>query len=352
MIREVACIIIPKVHGYTPGRSAGLQRGGGCAAIADRMPTYWELMLLVLPVFAVMAVGVGLRRVGWLNATADASLLKLVVNLLYPALIFENVHANPALRTVGNLAWAPLVGFGTVAVGIALCYYAAQALGLTVGAGRRTFAFSTGIYNYSYMTVPLMVALFGGDSLGVLFVHNVGVEAAVWTVGVLVLAGESLRTGWRQLLNPPVLGLVLAVAVNLSGLGPHVPEAGLGVVRALAACAIPLGLLLSGATMAEHLFTQPVDLFEWRTSLVAVALRLGALTGLFLLLAKFGPFSADLKHVIVVQAAMPAAFLPLVLVKHHGGHSLTAMRCVLATVVASILLMPLWLRVGLVWVGG
>lgn len=315
------------------------------------MPTYWELLLLILPVFAVMGVGVTLRRVHWLNAEADESLLKVVVNVLYPALIFENVHANPALREPGNLAWAPLVGIGTVAGGLAVCFYAGRALGFAVGTGLRTFAFSTGTYNYSYITVPLMAALFGEGSLGVLFVHNVGVEAAIWIGGVLVLSGEPLRSGWRRLSSPPVLALVIAVAVNLSGLGAHLPAVILGVVHALAVCAIPLGLILSGATLAEHLFARPADLFEWRTSLAAVGLRLGVMTGLFLLLAKFGPFSADLRHVILVQATMPAAFLPLVLVKHHGGHMLTAVRVVLATVLASILLMPLWLRLGLAWVG-
>jgi len=315
------------------------------------MTSYWQLLQLILPVFAVMAIGAGLRRVGWLNAEADSSLLKLVVNLLYPALIFENVHANSALRESGNLVWAPLVGFVTITGGIAVCYSAARLLGLA-GAGQRTFAFTTGIYNYAYITVPLMAGLFGRESLGVLFAHNVGVEAAIWTVGVLVLAGHSLREGWRQLYSPPVLALVLAVGVNLAGLGGHVPEVGLGVIRTLAACAIPLGLLLSGATMAEHLFTRPAELFAWRTSLGAVALRLGVLSGLFLLLAKFGPFSADLKHVILVQATMPAAFLPLVIVKHYGGDSLTAVRGVLATVVASVVLMPLWLHWGLAWLAG
>jgi predicted permease len=336
------------------------------------MTSYWNLLQLVLPVFAVMGIGVALRRADWLNAAADASLLKLVVNLLYPALIFENVHANSALREAGNLAWAPLVGFGTIAGGIALCYYAARVLGLggvgagpagggraapasglPTGAGKscRTFAFTVGIYNYAYITVPLMAALFGRESLGVLFAHNVGVEAAIWTVGVLVLAGHSLREGWRQLYSPPVLALVLAVGVNLSGLGGHIPEVVLGVIRTLAACAIPLGLLLSGATMAEHLFTRPADLIEWRTSLAAVGLRLGVLSGVFLLLAKFGPFSPELKHVILVQATMPAAFLPLVIVKHYEGDSLTALRSVLATVVASIVLMPLWLKWGLAWLG-
>jgi len=315
------------------------------------MTSYWQLLLLILPVFALMALGMGLRRVSWLTAEADASLLKLVVNLLYPCIIFEHVHANPALRDAGNLSWAPLLGFVTMAGGIALCYQAARLLGFTVGTGLRTFAFSTGIYNYSYITVPVMVALFGAGSLGVLFAFNVGAEVAIWIVGVMVLSGQSWRQGWRQLLSPPVLALVVSVAVNLLRLDAYIPGLMLDVVRPLAACAIPLGLILSGATMAEHFFGRPRELFELRTSLAAVGLRLGVLTGLFLLLARFGPVSADLRHVLLVQAAMPAAFLPLVLVKHYGGHSLTAVRIVLATVLGSILLTPLWLRFGLAWLG-
>jgi predicted permease len=306
------------------------------------MMSYWQLLLLILPVFALMALGMGLRRVGWLTAEADTSLLRVVVNVLYPCIIFENVHANPALRDPGNLAWAPLVGFATMSGGIAVCYYAARLLGFTVGTGLRTFAFSAGIYNYSYITVPVMTALFGSGSLGVLFAHN---------VGIMVLAGRSWRDGWRQLLSPPVVALVVSVAVNLTGLAPHLPGLVLAVVRPLSACAIPMGLILSGATMAEHFFQRPRELFELRTSLAAVGLRLGVMTGLFLLLARFGPFSPDLRHVIMVQAAMPAGFLPLVLVRHHGGHLLTAVRVVLATVLASILLTPLWLRLGQVWVG-
>lgn len=315
------------------------------------MTSYVHLLLLILPVFGVMGLGVLLRRLEWLTAEADASLLRLVVNVLYPCIIFENVHANPALRDPGNLGWAPLVGFVTMVGGMAVCHYAGRLLGFTVGTGLRTFAFSAGIYNYAYITVPLVQELFGRQTLGVLFVHNVGAEAAIWMVGILLLAGESLRTGWRRMLNPPFWALLVAVGVNLTGLDRFVPDVALAVVHALAVCAIPMGILLSGATMGEHVFRRPADLFDVRTSLGAVALRLGALTGLFLLLARYGPFSADLKHVILVQAVMPAAFLPLVLVKHYGGQPLVAVRVVLATVVASIALIPLWLRLGLAWLG-
>ena len=316
------------------------------------MPSYWQILLLVLPVFALMGLGVALRRVRWLTAEADESLLKLVVNVLYPCLILDHVPVNAALRDPANLAWAPLVGFGTMAFGIGACYYAARLLGFTVGTGLRTFAFAAGIYNYSYITVPLMTALFGRESLGVLFVYNVGAEAAIWTVGVLVLAGQSWRGGWRKLVSPPMVARVVAVALNLSGLGAHLPAMVLTAVSALSACAIPLGLVLSGATMAEHLFDRPRELFVARTAFAAVVLRLGLLPALFLLLARYGPFLPDLRHVLVAQAGMPAAFLPLVLVKYYGGHQLTAVRVVLATVVASVLLLPWWLHAGLAWTGG
>ena len=75
------------------------------------MMSYWQLMELILPVFAIVAIGVALRRVQWLTAAADESLLKLVVNFLYPCLIFESVEGNPALRDPRNLLWAPLAGF-------------------------------------------------------------------------------------------------------------------------------------------------------------------------------------------------------------------------------------------------
>lgn len=314
------------------------------------MPTYWQLLLLILPVFALIAIGAVMRRVKWLTAEADASLLKLVVNFLYPCLIFENVLGNAALRQPGNLLLAPLVGFVTIAMGIYLSYYAGRAIGLTQGEGLRTFAFSTGIYNYGYVALPLMAALFGSDSVGVLLVHNVGCEAAIWTVGILMLAGLSLRDGWRKLVNPPVFALIAAVLGNTLDLGRFMPGVALNVIHLSAACAIPLGLMLIGATLVEF-FTRPRELFDVRVTLTSSLLRLGVLPVLFLLLAKFLPCPDDLKRVIIVQAAMPAGILPLVIAKHYGGRPLTAVQVVIGTTVLGVFLIPLWLHLGIRWVG-
>lgn len=315
------------------------------------MPTYWQLLLLILPIFALIGIGAVLRRLGCLAPEADASLLKLVMGFLYPCLIFENVLGNTALREPGNLLFAPLVGFGTIAIGIYLAYYVGKALGLTVGEGLRTFAFSTGIYNYGYVAIPLMAALFKQDSsVGVLLVHNVGCEAAIWTVGILMLSGLSLREGWRKLLNAPVLALVAAVLANTLDLGRLMPSVVTQVIHLSAACSVPIGLLLIGAALVAYL-GRPRELFDLRVTLASSVLRLGVLPVLFLLGAKFLPLPDDLKRVMIVQAAMPAGVMPLVIAQHYGGRPLTAAQIIIGTSVLGVFLIPLWLRLGLLWIG-
>lgn len=311
---------------------------------------YWALLALVMPVFAVIAAGAGARRAGWLKPEADESLLKLVVNFLYPCLIFDNALGNAALRAPGNLFVAPLLGFATMAGGILLAYAVARRAGFAVGSGLRTFAFSVGIFNYGYMAIPLVEKLFGREALGVLFVFNVGCEAAIWTVGILMLAGVSLRGGgWRRVLNPPVYALVLAVALNLAGADSWLPVILRQSIKMVAACAVPLGLLVIGGTLVEYL-AAPRTLVDRKITPLSCALRLGVIPLAMLAPAAFLPLPPELKGVLVVQAAMPAGILPIVIAKHYGGRPLVAVQIVLGTTAVGLFTVPLWLRVGLNWI--
>jgi malate permease and related proteins len=312
------------------------------------MPSYWELLLICLPVFVLIGIGTGLRQVGWLTEEADASLLKLVVNFLYPALIFETVLGNSRAMSAQNLLLAPAVGFVTMAVGIGIALWVGRLAGLSTGHGLRTFAFGVGLYNYGYIPIPVLERIFGADSLGVLLVHNVGCEAAIWTVGILVLSGLSLREGWRKLLNPPVVSLAAAVALNLLGWAEAIPEVVTRVVHLCGACAIPLGLLLIGATLREYM-GRPSQLVSLRVSPLAIFLRLGLLPLTILGLGAVLPCPDELKHVMIVQAAMPAGVLPIVIAKHYGGQPHVAVQVVIGTTLVALFTIPLWIRLGLGW---
>ena len=314
------------------------------------MMSYWQLLLLVLPVFAVIGVGVVVRRVHWIEGPAETSLIRLVVNLCYPALIFESVAGNAALRSPSNVLLPPLVGFGITWFGIRAGLLAARAIGLHVGTGLRTFALAVGITNYGYLPLPIMEGIWGPDSRGVLLVHNVGVEAAIWTVGLLVLSGESLREGWRRLVSPIVITLVLSVVCNLTGVTPLLPKVVTDAIHALGVCGIPLGLIMTGVSLANFL-DEPRHLFDAKVAGAAALLRLGVLPVALLLLARYLPCSVELKHVILVQAAMPAAMVSVIIARLYGGHPRTAVQIVLGTTALGIFVIPLWLRAGLAWVG-
>jgi len=313
---------------------------------------FLTVLTAVLPVFAIMGVGLWLRQRNWLSADADASLMRITVNLLLPSLIFDSVLDNAALRRPENLLLPPLVGFGMVVVGVALAGAFARLAGLQTKPERRTFAFLTGLQNYGYLVIPLCITLFDPDTTGVLFVHNVGPEIAMWTLGVALLSGSGLAIGWKKIFNAPLVALLLAVLLNLLGIWfmPPTPIAVAGkiiltVVHWLGQSAIPLALLLIGAIVADHLDDARGG-HAVRVVTVAALVRLGIMPVLFLLLAKFLPCSIELKRVLVLQGAMPSAVLPIVLTKHYGGDARTSLQVALGTSLIGLVTIPLWIRFG------
>jgi predicted permease len=304
----------------------------------------------VMPVFLIAGSGFAMRKLSWLTSEADTSLLRVTINLLVPCLAFDSLLGNEAFANRSNLVLPPLVGFGTIVCGLLAASGAATLFRKSPPQVRRTFAYSVAIYNYGYIPIPLALALFDRETVGVLFVHNVGVEIAFWIFGLLLLAGIGLRTSWRRLLNAPLITIVVTLSLNALISRDDMPAFFMNAVRPLGQCAIPIGLVLIGATMADHAH-EFVRSHGGPVMALASVLRLGLLPASFLLIARFLPLSVELKRVVVLQAAMPAAVFPIVLTRHYGGDPVTALRVVVATSALGLVTIPLWIRLGLKWMG-
>ena len=303
----------------------------------------------VIPVFGVAGLGVFIRKLNWLSEEADKSLLRVCVNVLLPCLILDKSLGNPALTQTSNLLLAPLMGYLLIGVGMFVAYWMKPLHGLKDATERRTFALTVGMHNYGYVPLPLALLLFDQATAGVLFLHIIGVEMAMWTLGVMLLSGGQVRD-WRKLINAPLIAIVLAVTLNALGWNARVPEVVGTGMHWLGGCAIPLALILIGAIMADHLG----DFHSangWRVMSSAVLLRIGLLPVLFLILAKFIPMTMEHQRVLVLEAAMPTAVFPVVLSKLYKGDPATAMRAVLATSVVSLVTIPLWIKLGSAFVG-
>ena len=329
------------------------------------MHEFLQILGSVIPIFLLMAAGAAVRRANLLNEQADRSLLNVVVHILQPCLILDHVIPSEALRRSGNLLWSPLLGFVCMGGGIMLAALAARLCRIPPGEKARTFAFTAGVFNYGYIPLPLIDVLYGANALAVLFVYNLGAEIAFWTVGFAMFEGRSMIREWPRVFTTPVRAVLLGTAINLltAHWGIRLDAATLAsaswgwpvrvvmdTIHLTGTCVIPVAMLLIGATMADFWG-------RFRSSSgamamgVALAVRNLICPAAFVLMAWLLPISQELKETLVVQAAMPAGVLTLVLVRHHGGDVPVALQVIFSTTAMAMITLPLWIHFGMQWVG-
>lgn len=306
-----------------------------------------RLLQIVLPVFLVMGAGYVMRRTRILTEDADQSLLGILIKLFIPCLALDVIIGNEALMRPANLLLPPLAGFLSVALGLGVSLIVGKFFLKGSVTVRRTFACTAGLQNYGYIPLPLCQALFDSEVVGVLFAFNLGVEVAMWSLAVMTVSGgHAKKRWWEPLWNPPIVAVIAAIVLNLAGAESWIPSTIDTAWHMLGLCAVPLGLLLSGALLADYA-TPHVLRSGWNATLLGIGLRIGLLPVLMLAFAYILPADPALHSVLVVQAAMPSAVFPIVLAKLHRGDVPTAIRIVIGTSLAGLVTIPLWLSLGL-----
>ena len=312
------------------------------------MLDFASILTVVMPVYLTMVAGFMMRKRSLLTQEVDAGAMRLCVTLLTPCLILERVVGNEAVMHPLPVVMAAGLGYGLVALGIALAYFAAPLIGLKNHEGRRSFAVSTGLQNYGFVAIPIVTALFPDKgTLGVLFTFTLGVELACWTAGVGLLTGLG-NAPWKLALNPPVLTILFSLLLNFTGLHAHVPEVAYRTCSMIGACAVPLAVLVIGASIAD-IWGQ--EKMRWSVALLSPLLRLGVIPLAFLAAAWLLPLSVELKRILIIQGAMPSAVFRIMVARHYGGHAPTAVQCVLSTTLVSIGTTPLVIAWALRFVG-
>ncbi len=308
----------------------------------------------VTGVFLVMGVGALARKRNWLTRESDASLANLTANVLLPMLFIDRVLAGSKLDSLLDAWIPPAIGFSTSVLGLILALAVARGLGRFIGcesdSAQRAFALGVGICNYGYIPLPL-AQFFYPDAEVDLILHNVGVDIALWTVGIWIIAGGKDSGMKRALLSPPILAILFAVTIKQLGLVPLLPDAVLQMTHELANCTIPLGLLLSGAIIVDF-----IPQARWRDSVrtivAAVVLRQGIMPIIMLGSAALLPLAHSVEQVVVLQAAMPSATFPIVLARLYDKDTTTALRVILGTGLVGLITIPLWLYAGRLWLLG
>lgn len=310
---------------------------------------FFDLLGIVAPVFLVAGIGFGLRRIRWMAPEADASVLKLGVNVMFPALILDTILGNPLLAHPSALWFPPLLAFLVIVLSmllVALLLLPIKLPRATVGAAVVT----AGVQNFGYMVIPLVEVLFDRETLGLLFVHNLGVETAMWSIGVWVLTRGGGGTFWKHLLSGPPFAILCALLLNLLHAHEWLPLFVRKALHMLGQASIPLALLLTGATIYDQVRDRQEGRSHYGALTLALLARVALLPLLILAIARWVPMEESLRKILVLQAAMPAAIMPVVICRLFHADSRMSVQIILASTAISLLTIPLWIKAGLWWI--
>jgi len=294
-----------------------------------------------------MGAGFVTHRIGWLENDIETGVMRLALNLLVPCLIIDVVVGNSALEQASIVVWGIGMGFMIIVLGYPIAYLLGRIFGLQKGGGRRTFSIVAAIQNYGYLPLPIIATLFPGQPgpIALVFIHGLGVEIALWTVGLLILSPHS-GPPWKKLINGPFIAVIISLTLNYSGGHALIPDVVRTAMHMLAVTAIPISIFMIGAIISR-LYDPSIWHHAGRTAGASILTRLIILPMMILLLIHLLPIPADLAKVLVIQAGMPAAIMPIVVARLYDGHVPTAIKVVLITSFASILTAPAVIAFGL-----
>jgi hypothetical protein len=307
-------------------------------------------ILQILLVLALMAFGALARRRSILSDAGTAEMTRLLISIIYPALIFYSITRMHPQDLARN--WIlPLMTILIAGIGLALGMLAIRWIKPADSRRAGAFLFQSTVNNYLFLPLPLVMLLWGAEGIALLVFASMGFELTVWTVGVFLFnRSSSFSEGIRSVFGPPLITLLCAVVwICLRDLSPvRLPDSALlnrifeliyTGAELIGRATVSLSMFVAGSRIATLRMKSIHDPHVWIVS----TLRLVVAPVLFILLLKQIPMTELARNILTVVAVMPAAVASLIFSERFNGDSDFVAATLLVTHVGAILTVPVLL---------
>jgi predicted permease len=292
--------------------------------------------MAIAPIFVLILMG-GIAR--WRHLVPDAFWApaeKLTYYLFFPALLAQST----ATASLGGL---PIVPMAAALIGAVLTVAALTLLVrplTSIGSTAFTSVFQGSIRPNTYIAIALVIALWGPDGLAVLSIALICVVPLVNLLSVLILARASGGTGAEGsnalkmiASNPIILGILLGVALNLSGIG--LPPTIGPLMEILGRAALPVGLLAVGAGLDLTALRG-----QMRSAVLGTAVKLLVMPAVTVLACRIAGLDGLTFAVCILYGAVPCSASSHVLARQMGGDAALMAGIITATTLAAMVTIP------------
>ena len=205
------------------GEISGLEKAAPRRAHFDKthnVEKYFTLMGAIIPIYAIIASGWGMRKLGWMKPEGDASIMRIAIDFTLPCFIIYNLLGNERLRDIEYSLGAILIGAVGMGLSLLICWQVARAISLKVGEGKRTFTVATAAHNYGFFMIALIAIYYGGQSgemIGLLITHNIGCDIVYWSVGFLIISNTG-KFSLKTFLRGPFIAVFVSLGLVWTGM--------------------------------------------------------------------------------------------------------------------------------------
>lgn len=304
-----------------------------------------SIVNVILPIFALMALGFVAVRLKLFPAQGIQSLIAFVNNFATPCLLFHSLVTSD-LRSAFNIGIIGPFYLGAVlcfALGIVIAMrFFGNAPGVAVSAG-----FSATFTNTVLLGLPIMQRAYGIEALPVTL-SIIGLHGAILlTVGMLTMEfmrrdgqslGRTLLTAGRRVGSNP---LIWGIAAGLAGYfaGVQLAEPAEAFLTMMASAVVPAALFGIGGALNEYRLSD-----SWQQALVASLLKLIVHPALcYVMMIWILHVPMEIARYGILLSAMPAGINIFVFATQYNRAINVAANTILISTVGSALTITAWL---------
>lgn len=307
--------------------------------------TFNSVALALFKIFLIAFLGAALVWRKIFSSKDVVSFSALMVKVLLPAMIFAKIVRT--LRPAEFPEWwlLPLIGIGLIVVGVltALLLYAGNLR------AKRNMIPIASMQNAGYLALPLGQAIYPDrfDLYALYcFLIIMGLNPILWSVGkYLNTAGPDQKFSWKQLITPPLVAMLTAISLVLTGLHRFLPVAVVDVVDLMGSATVPMANFILGAVLGGislRIWPSLSDVLKvLGIKFLVIPLAALLLMGYFHLKTS-NPLLGD---VILIQAALPPAIALLIQIKNWGGDEQKTGSMMLIAYTFCLTAIPVWLAI-------
>ena len=287
------------------------------------------LIKQILVMLVMMSVGVALTKLKMIDEDGVAQISNITLYVATPAVVISSlaIQFDKEQLQTGGIVMAFYVGLLVVAILVGR---------IGCGGADRVGQFAVAFSNSGFIGIPLIQGILGEEYTFYVTMTMVVSTVIFWTYGVYLMSGDKGEVSVRKILTNPnfiavLIGLVLFFApIEL----PYIVEQALNGMKNLNT---GLGMIILGAYLGQSnvmLMLTDTRLYK------ACILRLVVAPIVTIALLYFMPASFEVRMVLMIIGAAPAASATSMLAQKYGADYQYGTGLSIGTTVLSMATMP------------